>query len=98
MPTENFQTHMTQDLREPQNDHPSLASRCCEFAEDSIRENPMAATLTAFGLGVGLGAVVGVLLAEPPSRSRRQTAEVLGRRMLDSIAETLPDSVRRYVS
>lgn len=98
MPTENFQTRMTHDLRGPQNDHPSLVSRCCQFTEDSIRENPMAATLTAFGLGVGVGAVVGVLLAEPPSRSRRQTAEMLGRRMLDSIAESLPDSVRRYVS
>lgn len=98
MPTENYQSRMSPGLREAQNDHPSLTSRCCQFTEDSIRENPMAATMAAFGLGVGVGAVIGMMLAEPPARTRRQTAEMLGRRMLDSIAEALPESVRRHVA
>lgn len=98
MPTEKHQNRMTQSPKEFQNDQPSLMGRCSQFTEESLRENPMAATLTAFGVGVGLGAIIGVMLAEPASKSRRQTAEELGRRMLDSVAESLPASVRRYVS
>lgn len=98
MPIEKQQNRMSHSSNQSQNDPSSLASRCSQFTEESIRDNPMAATLTAFGVGVGLGAIIGVLLAEPASKSRRQTAEALGRRMLDSVAESLPASVRRYVS
>ena|SRR5690606_22960485 len=99
MPTEKFQNRMPQSSssRESQGEQ-SLVSRCCEYTEESLCENPMGATLAAFGVGVGLGAAIGMMLAEPASKSRRQTAEALGRRMLDSVAESLPQSVRRYVS
>jgi hypothetical protein len=97
MPTEQYQNRMSPSSRESHSDQ-SLVSRCCEYTEESFRENPMAATLTAFGIGVGLGAAIGMMIAEPASKSRRQTAEALGRRMLDSVAESLPQSVRRYVS
>jgi hypothetical protein len=95
MATQNYQNRMSQSSRESQSE-PSLISRCCELTE----ENPMGATLAAFGVGVGLGAMIGAMLGEPAtaSKSRRQTAEALGRRMLDSVADSLPESVRRYVS
>jgi hypothetical protein len=93
MATQKYQNRMPQSSRESQSEL-SLIDRCCELTE----ENPMGATLAAFGVGVGLGAMIGVMLGEPSSRSRRHTAEALGRRMLDSVAESLPESVRRYVS
>lgn len=71
----------------------SLANRCCEMTED----NPMLATMAAFGLGVGIGAFIGSQLAVSSPPSRRHTAEALGRRMMDSIAQSLPEPVRRYV-
>lgn len=83
----------TRDRKTGESNMTSLASRCCEMTE----ENPMLATIAAFGLGVGIGAIIGSQLGESSAPSRRQTAEALGRRMMDSIAQSLPEPVRRYV-
>jgi hypothetical protein len=96
MATEQFSNRM-QERRISDGERMSLVSRCCQATEESIQQNPMLMTVAAFGVGVGLGALVGCRLAEPDATSRRHAAEALGRRMLDSIAEVLPEPVRRYV-
>lgn len=75
----------------------SLLDRCCQATGDSIRENPLLATFAAFGLGLGLGAVVGGSLAEPMGMRHRHTAESLGQRVLDSITDALPNRVRQNI-
>jgi hypothetical protein len=96
MATQQHQNRM-QDQPSGLDDPMALASHYCGVTEDLIRNNPMLVTVAVFGLGVGLGTLLSSQLAEPPTTSRRHTAEVLGRRMLDSIAEVLPDSIRRHV-
>jgi len=54
-------------------------------------------TLAMFGVGLGLGVVVGSALAEPMGLRRQPTAENLGRKILDSIAEYLPASVQKQL-
>ncbi len=70
---------------------------CGEWAENFIQRSPMIATLAVFGLGLGVGAIIGSLLADSAPPSRRQQAEALGRRVLDSLSDVLPDSVRRHL-
>jgi len=74
-----------------------MASRCAAAAESAIQEHPLAMTLAMFGVGLGLGVVVGSALAEPMGIRRQPTAENLGRKILDSIAEYLPASVQKQL-
>jgi hypothetical protein len=74
-----------------------MASRCAAAAESAIQDHPLAMTLAMFGVGLGLGVVVGSALAEPMGIRREPTAENLGRKILDSIAEYLPASVQKQL-
>lgn len=75
----------------------SMLDQYCQMGSEAIRENPMMATMAAFGLGLGLGAMVGSMLAETGSMSRKRTAETIGQRVLESLADALPDPVRRRI-
>ncbi len=74
-----------------------MATRCAAAAESAIKEHPLAMTMALFGVGLGLGVVVGSTLAEPLGVRRQPTAENLGRRILESIAEYLPESVQKQL-
>ncbi|QDT54839.1 hypothetical protein Pan44_28770 [Caulifigura coniformis] len=74
-----------------------MMSRCTAAAESAIQEHPLAMTLALFGVGLGLGVVVGSALAEPMGVRKQPTAENLGRKILDSIAEYLPASVQKQL-
>jgi len=74
-----------------------MASRCAAAAESAVQEYPLAMTMAMFGVGLGLGVVVGSALAEPMGLRQQPTAEKLGRKILDSIAEYLPASVQRQL-
>jgi len=74
-----------------------MASRCVAVAESAVQEYPLATTLALFGVGLGLGMMVGSSLAEPMGLRRQPTAENLGRKILDSIAEYLPASVQKQL-
>ena len=74
-----------------------MTARCAAAAESAIQEYPLAMTLAVFGVGLGLGAMVGSALAEPMGIRRQPTAENLGRKILDSIAEYLPASVQKQL-
>ena len=74
-----------------------MASRCAAAAESAIKEYPLAMTMAVFGVGLGFGFLVGNALAEPMGLRRQPTAENLGRKILDSIAEYLPASVQKQL-
>ena len=57
-----------------------------------IQEWPASSMLTAFGVGFGMGVVLGVIMAEP-TRHEASTAERMGRSVLDAIARVLPESL-----
>lgn len=76
----------------------SALARCTAAAEQSVDEYPLTWTLGAFAVGIGLGAMIGASLARPLGMRREVAAERLGRRVLDSIYDLLPDSVQRHIS
>jgi hypothetical protein len=63
-------------------------------AVQQFEQHPVAVTLGAFGLGIGLGAMIGAALAGSRSSRVERTAESIGRRVLDSISDLLPNSLR----
>jgi hypothetical protein len=88
-----------QEHFEGQSDEAPMMTRCAQACETAIQEHPLAMTLALFGVGMGLGVMVGSALAEPMGLRRQPAvAENLGRRILDSISEYLPASVQRQLN
>jgi hypothetical protein len=64
------------------------------MTEATIQRHPMSVSLAVFGVGLGIGALVGSLLAESRAARDRQLAEGLGRRMLHSLERIVPERLR----
>lgn len=75
----------------------SQMNHCMTSFEDTVRDNPMGVTLAAFGLGLGIGAIIGASLAPSPRSRHQQLATSLGTRMLESIRDVMPESVQQYI-
>lgn len=74
-----------------------MMGRCLEATESAIKEYPLGMTLAVFAAGLGFGVLIGNAIAEPIGIRRQPTAENLGRKILDSIAEYLPASVQKQL-
>ncbi len=72
--------------------------QCQTAVIDSVRENPLAATMIVFGVGLGIGAMIGTLLVDSGEHRRRHLAHSLGQRMLNSVAEYMPDQLQQHLS
>ena len=68
--------------------------------ENMIRDNPLAATLTVFSVGIGLGMLATSILLPPRRKSWYEgyVNENNMRQIADSVMRMLPDSVRSRVS
>ncbi|MCA9054165.1 MAG: hypothetical protein KDA75_10035, partial [Planctomycetaceae bacterium] len=64
-----------------------------ESCRNAIAEYPMGSVLAAFGIGLSVGAVVGSLLSGPEPDAHASAAAI-GRRVLDSLSDYLPASLR----
>jgi hypothetical protein len=67
-----------------------------EQARHSVAEYPATSVLTVFAVGFGIGLVVGCALAGPAEPSAwydRAHAEKFGRKILDSIAGMVPETL-----
>ena len=66
--------------------------------EATVGEYPTSTVLTAFGMGIGLGAALGFALAKAarPASTMDKT-ELVGRRLLESIRDIVPDGVAKYL-
>jgi hypothetical protein len=72
-----------------------MFSRYAESAQCAMEEYPIGVMLGFFAAGIGLGAIIGAALAEPMGFRHRETAESIGRRVLNSISEYVPESLQR---
>lgn len=86
----------------------SYLSHGYERVEDTVANHPGASALVVFGLGVGVGILIGAAIASSRQKTalesmqanwlNRRQAEKLGRRVLASITEHLPASLAHRVS
>ena len=73
-------------------------------ANPVVSHYPLSSVLVVVGLGLAVGVAVGSVLGGPvtprPSLGQRTglAAEKLGRRMLDSIAGVLPESISKHIA
>ena len=64
------------------------------MTEATIERYTMGVTLAVFGVGLGLGTLVGSLLAESCAARDRRLAEGVGRRILHSLERIVPERLR----
>ena len=71
--------------------------------QECISEYPLASTLSAFGIGMGIGLLIGMAVAGESSPKPRHwynldSAEEYGRRILDAVTSALPNSIAKRIS
>jgi hypothetical protein len=83
------------------NEAGSPANRVSEHLRESydaavncVSDHPASSIMVVFGVGFGLGLLLGHALAEPP-RDERHGLTVLGRQMLEAMREHMPRSLAR---
>jgi hypothetical protein len=74
-----------------------------ERVEQTVQHWPFSSVATAFGVGLGLGVILGCALSEQsrPSPSHwydQLSAERLGRNVLDSLSNVLPERLASRIS
>lgn len=64
-----------------------------------VQEYPASATFLAFGVGIGVGMLIGQALSDSfkEQKPKYSKAEEFGRQMLDALKGTLPESVARHL-
>ena len=75
----------------------TMVERGREAVEKAIRKEPAAVTLAMFGIGLALGTAAAVLLTRKPRASQKGSLESLGRHVLNSLRDVLPDAVRQHL-
>lgn len=71
--------------------------------QECISEYPLASTMSAFGIGLGIGLLIGMAVAgESRPKPRHwydlESAELFGQRVLDAVASKLPDSIAKRIT
>lgn len=74
-----------------------VAERGYEAVQDAIQKDPMAITLAAFGIGLAVGTATAVLMTRSSRKAPLSSMESLGRRVYESLADVLPESVRQHL-
>lgn len=62
--------------------------------EDTIQRYPVGAAVGLFGVGIGVGALIGTQLMATDHRATERSALQIGRQVLQSMSEYLPRSLR----
>jgi hypothetical protein len=63
----------------------AFASDAQERASDLVRENPALSMLIVFGVGIGVGALLGEAVSMTQSRPSQTMAERIGRQICDTL-------------
>jgi len=88
------------DIRQ---DRLSTVQEALAKPQEFVSDHPVPSVFVVFGVGLGVGLVLGSLLADrpwhtPPSNTRMAVnmAEKLGRQVLDAINSVLPESLTKH--
>lgn len=68
--------------------------------QQMVREHPLESALVVFGLGVGIGVVIGTALAGSLREFREpapSAAQRIGRQVLEAVSQSLPEAVARHL-
>jgi len=82
-------THMGNQQRQSGGQSQTFASQCCDY----IEENPSTAVLIGFGLGIGAGVLLSVLLSGSSEDSYYDRAESFASRIGNQVKESLQDVI-----
>ena len=63
--------------------------------DNAVQERPMTTVMTCFGIGLGVGALIGCAIATQ-STSRTRQLENWRERMMGSMGGAVPDSFKHY--
>jgi len=78
---------------------PSRASSFSKSSRELVEEYPISSTLLAFGVGLGVGVLIGQTIAaaiapEPESLSRLDS---LTQQVRDAVRKAVPEAISRYL-
>jgi hypothetical protein len=76
----------------------SMGSEACEMVTDSIRRAPMTALLVGFGAGLAVGCMAIRAATQTRRQQQMSTAERLGKSIMESLKEMVPDAVSERFS
>ncbi|REJ81567.1 MAG: hypothetical protein DWQ34_26985 [Planctomycetota bacterium] len=93
----NYESRLPAESADAPESQDDILARGCEFSRQLMDEHPLATTLGVFGIGLGVGTIVGSLLADQRF-GRSSRAEALGDRVLSAVRDALPDQMRSYLS
>jgi len=87
----NVQSGRSENLSE---DSPETGVRVS--LENQFRSRPLTSVLTAFGLGLGAGALVGCFLLRNCGKPTPSAVGSFGAQMKESLSGAVPDSIKQY--
>jgi len=79
---------------------PSIWEDAYAAPRELVQEHPVSSTMLAFGVGIGVGLLVGHALSESlmeNSTPQCSKAEKFGRQMFDALRGALPEGVARHL-
>jgi hypothetical protein len=87
----NVQPRRSENLSEE-----STETGVCHSLENQFHKRPITSVLTAFGLGLGAGALVGCFLLRQRENSTQSAVGSFGAQMKESLSGAVPDSIKQY--
>lgn len=94
-----FKNRVRHHLEPSGNGHESLVTRCRHFTEQTVEQSPVVAALAVFGIGLGLGTIIGSMLAssDTVSAQLRRMSPARRRSWLEAMTGALPESIRSHL-
>jgi hypothetical protein len=77
----------------------SRASSLSRSSRELVEEYPVASTLLAFGIGVGVGVLIGqtIAAAVSPERDSLSRLDSLSQQVRDAVRKAVPEAISRYL-